>query len=189
MKDLIEKFKSMHRTLHSIKDNLRGFKTPFDVENKITAAIASGVIPSGAGPLGRFLINPIVSNSRVLIGITNAGILSGIVLPGLAMIDVVDEFEVFREKAFSARINACTKKAIKTTLRGEYFETIKKTIRAFLEGDLENEIIKIKENIITMKNQNEIFKSEEETLSLLQSNVIQKIERLQQIGRIDITTE
>lgn len=66
---------------------------------------------------------------------------------------------------------------------------IEKTIRAFLQGDLENEIIKIKENIITMKNQHEIFKSEEETLSLLQSNVIQKIESLQQIGRIDIATE
>lgn len=40
-----------------------------------------------------------------------------------------------------------------------------------------------------MKNEHEFFKSEEETLSLLQSTVIQKIERLQQIGRIDITTE
>lgn len=40
-----------------------------------------------------------------------------------------------------------------------------------------------------MKNQHEFLKSKEETLSLLQSTVIQKIEYLQQIGRIDITTE
>lgn len=189
MKDLTEKFKNMHRTLHSIKDNLRGFKTPFDVENKITAAIASGVIPSGAGLLGPFLINRIVSNSGFMIGIATAGLLSGIFLSSLVADGVVDGFEVFREKAFRARINVCTKRAIKTTLRREYFENIEKTIRAFLQGDLENEIIKIKENIITMKNQHEIFKSEEETLSLLQSNVIQKIESLQQIGRIDIATE
>lgn len=189
MKDLKKKFENIHRTLHSIKDNLKGMKTPFDVENRITTAIASGVIPSGAGLLGSFLINRKVSNSGVMIGIATAGILSGIVLSSLVTYDVIDIFEVVREKAFEARINAFTKKDIMDTLRKEYFESIKKIIRAFLEGDLENEIIKIKENIITMKNQHEFFKSEEKTLSLLQSTVIQKIERLQQIGRIDITTE
>lgn len=189
MKDLKKKFENIHRTLHSIKDNLEGMKTPFDVENRITAAIASGVIQSGAGLLGGFLMNRMVSNSGVIIGIATAGILSGIVLPSLVTYNVVDRFEVVRDKAFETRINAFTKKDIKDTLRKEYFESIKKIIRAFLEGDLENEIIKIKENIITMKNQHEFFKSEEKTLSLLQSTVIQKIERLQQIGRIDITTE
>lgn len=189
MKDLKNKFENMHRTLHSIKDNLQGFKTPFDVENRITTAIASGVIPSGAGLIGSFLINRIVSNSGVMIGIATAGILSGIFLSSLVTYEVVDRFEVVRENAFRARINAFTKKDIKDTLRKNYFESIKKIVRAFLEGELENEIIKIKENIIKMKNEHEFYKSEEETLSLLQSTVIQKIERLQQIGRIDITTE
>lgn len=189
MKDLKKKFENIHRTLNSIKDNLSGMKTPFDVENRITTAIASGVIPSGAGLLGSFLINRVVSNSGVMIGIAAAGILSGIFLSSAVTYDVVDGFEVVRENAFRARINAFTKKDIKDTLRKEYFENIKKIIRSFLEGDLENEIINIKENIITMKNQHGFFKSEDETLSLLQSIVIQKIERLQQIGRNDITTE
>lgn len=78
MKDLKKKFENIHRTLHSIKDNLKGMKTPFDVENRITTAIASGVIPSGAGLLGSFLINRKVSNSGVMIGIATAGILNGI---------------------------------------------------------------------------------------------------------------
>lgn len=188
MKDLKQKFENLHRSLHSIKDDLKGMKTPFDVENRIGTAIASGVIPSGAGLLGSFLINRIVSNSGVMIGIATAGILSGIFLSSLITYDAVDRFEVVRENAFRARVNAFTKKGIKDTLRREYFEKIKEIIRAFLEGDLENEIIKIKENIITMKNEHGFFKSEEETLSLLQSTVIQKIERLQQIGRIEITT-
>lgn len=189
MKDLKQKFENIHRILNSIKDNLKGFETPFDVENRITTAIASGVIPSGAGLLGSFLVNRIVSNSGVMIGIATAGILSGIFLSSLITYDVLDGFEVVRENAFRARINAFTKKDIKDTLRKEYFEKIKNIIRAFLEGDLEKEISKIKENIITMKNKHDFFKSEEETLSLLQSTVIQKMERLKQIGRIDIITE
>lgn len=127
------------------------------MENRIPTAIASGVIPSCAGLLGSFLINRIVSNSGIMIGITTAGILSG--------------------------------KFIKYSLKREQFETIKSIIKAFLERDLENDIIKIKINIVTMKNQHEFLKSKEDTLSLLQSTVIQKIEYLQQIGRIDITTE
>lgn len=127
------------------------------MENRTPTAIASGVIPSRAGLLGNVLINRIVSNSRIMIGITTAGILSG--------------------------------KLIKYSLKREHFEIIKNIIKAFLERDLENEIIKIKINIVTMKNQHEFLKSKEDTLSLLQSTVIQKIERLQQIGCIDITTE
>lgn len=127
------------------------------MENRIPTAIASGVIQSRAGLLGNFLINRIVSNSGIMIGITTAGILSG--------------------------------KFIKYSLKREHFETIKNIIKAFLERDLENEIIKIKINIVTIKNQHEFLKSKEDTLSLLQSTGIQKIEYLQQIGCIDITTE
>lgn len=182
MTNLIEKFENMHRTLHSIKDNLKGMKTLFDIENRVAAAIASGLKPSGCGLLGSFLINRFVSNSGVMIDIANVGILSGIFLSSLIAYDVVDRFEIVRENAFRARINAFTKKDIKDTLRREYYEKINKIIRPFLEEDLKNEIIKMKENIIMMKNEREFFKYEEETLSLLQSSVIQKIEHLQQIA-------
>lgn len=182
MKNLIEKLENMHRTLHSIKDNLKGMKTLFDIENRVAAAIASGLKPSGCGLLGSFLINRIVSNSGVMIDIANVGILSGIFLSSLIAYDVVDRFEIVRENAFRARINAFTKKDIKDTLRREYYEKINKIIRSFLEEDLKNEIIKMKENITMMKNEREFYKYEEETLSLLESSVIQKIEHLQQIA-------
>lgn len=132
MKDLIEKLKNMYRILYLIKDNLRGFKIFFDVENKIIVVIVLGVILSGVGFLGCFLINFIVLNFRVLIGIIIVVILSGIFFFGLVVFDIVDGFEVFWEKVFSVRINVCIKKVIEIILRGEYFENIKKIIRVFL---------------------------------------------------------
>lgn len=130
MKDLIEKFKNMYRILYLIKDNLRGLKIFFDVENKIIVVMGLGVILSGVGFLGCFLINFIVLNFRVLI--RNVGILSGIFFFGLVVFDVVDGFEVFWEKVFSVKINVYIKKVIEIILRGEYFENIKKIIRVFL---------------------------------------------------------
>lgn len=75
------------------------------MENRIPTAIASGVIPSRAGLLENFLINRIVSNSGIMIGVTTAGILSGKFL--------VDGFEIVRENAFSAKIYAFTRKRYK----------------------------------------------------------------------------
>lgn len=62
-------------------------------------------------------------------------------------------------------------------------------IKSFIECDLEKDIIKIKEIIITLKNDIENFKANKESLLSLQSTVIKKLERLQHIGRIDITLE
>lgn len=184
MKDLKKKFENIHKTLHSIKDNLTGFKTSFDVDNIITRMFASDVIQIGACLLEHYMRYNIVLNFAVRIGIATAGILSGILISSL---DIV-EFDVVREKAFQVRLNAFTKENIKGYLRKKYFFKIKEIISAFLEGDLENEIIKIKENITRMKTDHDYFDSEEKTLSSLQLTIIQKIESLQN-ERVDKTTE
>lgn len=189
MEDLLEKYKNIHKSLHSIKDNLKGFKTPFDVDNKIISVVASGVISSGAGLLGSFLIKRVVSKPAVLFGIASAGILGGIVITGLVAFDVVDDFETVRQKAFEARINAFTKDKLKSSLRKRYVGVCQKIIRAFLEGELEKEIIKIKENISTMRKGHDTFKSERETLSLLRSTVTEKIKHLQKLEVTDIHIE
>lgn len=152
MKDLKKKFENIYRILNLIKDNLSGMKIFFDVENRIIMVIVLGVILSGVGFLGSFLINCVVLNFGVMIGIVVVGILSGIFFFSVVIYDVVDGFEVVCENVFRVRINVFIKKDIKDILRKEYFENIKKIIRFFLEGDLENEIINIKENIIMMKN-------------------------------------
>lgn len=186
MADLIKKFENIHRSLHSIKDNLKGFKTPFDVDKKIATAVASGVLPSGVGFIGSFLIRSVISHPGVLIGVATFGVLSGILFSSLVAFEVVDDFETVRDKAFKARINVFTKKEIKSRLKKEYFDGIKTIVGAFLEGDLKKEIIKIKENIQRMEHDYESFKSEEETLSTLQSTVVWELKRLQKIESIDI---
>lgn len=189
MADLVEKFKDIHRNLHSIKDNLKGFKTPFDVDNKIATALASGFIPSGAGLIGSLLLKRIISHPGVWIGIAAGGILSGVLFTSLVAFEAVDDFQTVRNNAFHTRISVFTKEEINRTLREYYFDGIQKVIKAFLEGDLKKELIKIEENIIMLKNDHEILKSQKETLSSLQSTVAKKIERLQQIGQIDISTK
>lgn len=191
MADLMEKFEKMHRTLHVIKDNLKGFKTPFDVDKKISRALATGVIESGASFLGSIVLYRIVRMPSALALVASAGLLTGlsVVLVGLETLEVVDDFDTVCINAFKARVKVFTVDEIKRNLRKSYFEIIKKIIETFLEGDLKREIARINDNISRMEDEKDLFKLKEETLSSLQSTVIQKIERLQQIERIDITTK
>lgn len=189
MADLIEESKNIQRTLHVITDNLKGLKTPFDVDNKVAIALAVGVIPGGAGVIGSFLLKRINPNPGVLVGIVAGGILSGLLFTSLVAFEAADDFETVRCNAFQARINAITKKEVRHSLREQYLEGIETMIKSFIECDLEKDIIKIKEIIITLKNDLENFKANKESLLSLQSTVIKKLERLQHIGRIDINLE
>lgn len=105
----------------------------FYVENRIFMVIVLGVILSCVGFLGSFLINCIVLNFGIMIGVIIVGILSGKFL--------VDGFEIVCENVFNVRIYVFIKKDIKYSLKREYFEIIKNIIKVFLEMDVENEII------------------------------------------------
>lgn len=193
MEYLFEKFESIHRSLHSIKDNLKGFQTPFNVDTKIipviTWTIKSQVGSLNALLMGLRLISGISEIKRLILqGIVAAGIVGGIIFSGL-MIARADDFETTREKAFQARVDALTNKKVKYFLREYYFEPIQKIKRAFLEGDLEKEMNKIKENISSMRNKHKTYMSQKEILSSMHQTVIQKIERLKQIGCIAIVNE
>lgn len=193
MEYLFEKFESIHRSLHSIKDNLKGFQTPFNVDTKIipviTWTIKSQVGSLNALLMGLRLISGISEIKRIILqGIAAAGIVGGIIFSAL-MIARADDFETTREKAFQARVDALTKKQVKYFLREYYFEPIQKIKRAFLEGDLEKEMNKIKENISSMRNKHKTYISQKEILSSMHQTVIQKIERLKQIGCIAIVNE
>lgn len=192
MGNLLEKFENLHKSLHSIKENLKGFKTPFDIDIKITGSlIASGVISYvyGAGLLGSFLVKRVVSGLAVLFGIASAGIVGRLVSSGLVAFDVMDDFDTVRQKAFEARIDAFPKEKLKNSMRKIYVGVCQKIIEAFLEGELEKEIIKIKDNFSTMRKEHDTFKSEKETLFLLRSIVTEKTKRLQKLEITDIHIE
>lgn len=182
--ELIKKFENIHRSLHSIKDSLKGFETHFDVENKVATAFALGVLPSSAGFLESDLKDSILTYFGILTG-TAATAGSWMFLSGLV---AAGSFENVRELAFRARICVFTKENINRILRKEYLHKIEE-VKSFLEGDLVNEIIKIQKNITTLENVHLSCTFKEEILSSLQSTVNENIKRLQQIGRIDITTD
>lgn len=188
MADLMEKFEKIHRTLHLIKDNLKGFKTPFDVDNKIGKALAS-FIPSGASVIFSFVWYRIATTPAVLVNVTVLGLLTGLCMIGLQTLEVVDDFNTVCSNAFKARVKVFTVDEIKRNLRKAYFERIKEIIETFLEGGLKREIERIYDNVSRIRDDKDLFKLKEKTLSSLQWTVNQNIERLQQIERIDITTE
>lgn len=186
---LWKNLKKIHRTLHLIKDNLKGFKTPFDVDNKISRVLISGVIHSGAGFGVSVVLYRIAKMAAVLVTVAAVGVCTRLVMAGLEKLDLVDDFDTECSNAFSARVNFFTVEEIQRNLTKAYFYRIKEIMETFLEGDLKREIERINDNISRMRDEQALFKLKEETLSSLQSTVIQKIELLQQIERIDITTE
>lgn len=124
MADMLEESKHIQRTLHVITDNLKGLKTPFDVDKKIAIALASGVIPGGAALISSFLLRRIISHPGVLVGIVAGGMLSGLLFTSLVAFEAADDFETLRSNAFQARINAFTKKEVRPILREQYLEGI-----------------------------------------------------------------
>lgn len=191
MGHLLKKFENIYRSLHSIKDILKGFQTPFEVESKIVEVIINSAITSGKRGIAllQFCINVITYSfdPKVPFGITTAAMMALRLFTFDAV--PVDGFKTTRQNAFQSTVNVLTKEKIKGILSENYSEGIQKIIRAYLEGNLKKEMNKIKENISTMRNDHTAFISEKDTLFSMQKNVIQKIESLEQIGCIDIVNE
>lgn len=178
MGDLIEK---LHRSVRSIKDIINGFKTSFNVDEKIGTTKASC-------PARLFYVTNIkcINLHYELYSTFEA---AGLVFSGLDAFEVLDEFETVLEKAFQARISVITEEKIQRMLRKKYADRIRNVISAFLDGDFEKEIIKIKENISATEKEHESFNCKEETLSSLQTTVIDKIKLLQENECTYINTE
>lgn len=188
LKYLSQKHKNIRRSLHSVKNNLKGFETPFDEDRKVNTTALLGVIQI---PLFRSLFgrdNRFSALTILVCSLTREGV-GETFISTLRALNIINNSETLCRNALQERINALTLSKLKCTLRKQYVEEIEKIISAFLEGDLEREIIKIKGNILSIRYEHDFYKSVRGTLSSLQTSVIQKIERLQQIGRIDVTTE
>lgn len=94
MGDFIEKYENFQKFLYLIKENLKGFKIFFDVDNKVILVIVFGVLFSGVGFFGSFLVKCVVFDFVVLFGIVFVGIVGGLVIMGFVVFDVVDDFDI-----------------------------------------------------------------------------------------------
>lgn len=182
LEDLVKNFENIHRTLHSIKEDLKGFKTPFDVNNRIPIVLTSYVLSTGIVVLGCFMINRFVENSQLTNDVIAAGTLTAWILDGaMEYLEVADDFKTVCEKEFQARINVLTKIELRSFLKKNHFDEIKKIIKSFFDEELPKEVGMLKTYIVTMKERHSVFKSEKGILSSLQSAVILNIQRLQSL--------
>lgn len=172
MDELIKKFESIHRSLHSIKDNLKGLKSLFNLDLMFSRAVSNFRTNRPGAFLGRsFLI-------RLLLGYPEPFFHS---LFSTLSIKVVQTFENVRENTFHAKIRILTKEKLRHSLKDTYSDTVSNIIKQFLKGDLQTEINKIKENVSTMIDKCVLYKSEEETLTALHTTVTQNITRLKEL--------
>lgn len=184
LEDLMKNFENIHRSMHSFKDDLKGFKTPFDVDNKIPRLLTSLVFRGGTMVVGCLIINRLVENSQLTNDVIAAATLSACIFEGaIAYLDVVDDFETVCKKEFEARIKVLTKTKLRSFLRKNYFDVIKKIIKSFFDEDLKEEISMLKKFILTMRERHHIFKSEKDILSSLQSAVTKNTHRLQKLEK------
>lgn len=176
---LIKKFESIHISLHSIKDNLKGHKSPFNVDRKSSRAAASNYRNSPNASIARTVLFLMFSSFDVRFTLYIAGEIFGSIL---AAANIIETFENIRENAFLAKIGILTKENIRHSLKEKYSEAISNMIKQFLEGDLKAEINKIKENVLTITDERDFYMSEEETLTGLLTTVTENIDRLQELG-------
>lgn len=186
MDELIKKFESIHMSLHSIKDNLKGLKSPFNVDRKLFGEAASYY--------SRFSPNPSLARNTSLAR-TNVGFTfiplaarftlyfaGAIFISKLEAANIRETFKNIRENAFVAKMGILTKENIKHSLKEKYSEAILNMIKQFLEGDLQTEINKIRENVLTMTDKRDFYTSAKETLTELLTTVTENIDRLQELG-------
>lgn len=180
-KDIIEALmKNMHTSLHSIKEDLKGFKTPFDVDRKIAVILVqvSLVLKCGTVAQSSFMLNHIVPHFLI----PKVAVVLGCAIGGLVeYLDVVDDFKTVCEKQFQAIINVFTKKELKSFLRKNLLDVTQKIMKSFLDEEIKKEIGMLQNTIVTMREGDTIFKSNKDILLSLKSAVVQNIKRLQQL--------
>lgn len=188
MKRLTQNFKDIHQSLHSIKCEMRGIETPFDVDNKFALAVVSCVIPSGTALLGSVVMTRLTSDPNILLGVAAAGVFSGLVCSAFSALEVFDDSETVCKNAYIARMNALSKENIRFALKERYNAVIRKIIKNFLEDDLKGEISKINSNITILQKERQTYKTDKDRITPLLSTVTDALRSLHDLERLEVKT-
>lgn len=181
--ELIRVFSSIQKKICFLKDKMKGFKTQqkLDVDFKIACALApSGTLLVSSFVLSRMLVDPrIVAGCAVL----------GLFVTGLAMFEVIDDFETACKKTLKSKIDALTKKNIYTALQQRYAYLIESIITKLLDGDVKNEIDNMKRNVHSLQDKHREVKTETTVLLSLRDELNQRKANLNKIESIEINVE
>lgn len=181
--ELTRVFSSIQKKICFLKEKMKGFKTQhkLDVDFKIACALApSGTLLVGSIVLSRMLVDPkIVAGCALL----------GLFVTGLAVFEVIDDFQTACEKALKSRIDALTKKNIYTVLQQRYASLIESIITQLLDGDVKNEINNMKRNVHSLQEKHREFKTMTTVLQSLRDELNQRKAHLNKIESIEINLD
>lgn len=183
-----ERFKKIHEKLHIIKDDMQGIKTPFKAYPRIVAALASSIGSSGTGLLGSLVVSRFLGSPYVAAGFATVGILGGILVAGLVALNLQDDFDTIREKAYTAILDTLSMENIQKEMLASYEKDIKTVIQTFMEGELQKEINNLNKNVVTMLRHLDDYKKNEVALMSLRSKIAHYFEKLNGVERMKIRT-
>ncbi|XP_062575015.1 uncharacterized protein LOC134236875 [Saccostrea cucullata] len=148
LQTLTENFMEIHKPLLNIKDSMKGFKSPFDVEDKLGSVLLSLIGTSGTSVAGSVAMMYMSVNPRATQTLAAAGVVTGLVVTGL-VIGVFDDYEPVLKNAYKSRIDKLSKPKIKQILRKTYEERFLNIIRSYLEGYLKSDIDDLSRSVET----------------------------------------
>ncbi|XP_062581662.1 mitofusin-1-like [Saccostrea cucullata] len=183
---LTENFILIQESLHNIKDKMKGFKSPFDVEDKLGSVLISLIAPSGTAVAGSMAMMYMSVSPKAAQAVAAAGVVTGLVVTGLVALDVLDDYEEVVKNAYKARIDKLTQPKIKKKLRKTYEKRFKDIIKSFLEGDLKREIDDLSNSVETTKSKIEFYKEEEKVLLSLSAKISNIRERAENLKNVEI---
>ena len=181
-----ERFKKIHEKLHIIKDDMQGIKTPFTAFPRIAAALASSIGSSGTGILGSLVVSWFLGSTYVAVGVAAVGIVGGLLVAGLGALNLQDDFDTIRARAYTAIVDTLSKENIQKEMRASYEKDIKTVIQTFMEGELQKEINNLNKNIETMLRHLDDYRNDEVELRNLRSKISLYIEKLNVVARMKI---
>ncbi|XP_056002432.1 uncharacterized protein LOC125662397 [Ostrea edulis] len=186
MGKVAEKIIDIPESLHRITDKVKGFTSPFDVENKIGSTLVSFLAPSGTAIFGSILMTQLSVSRNAAIAVAATGLVGGLVYSGLVALDVLDDVDTTIENAYNARVERLTNGNIKQSLTKAYAEGLNNILQNFLEEDVKEEIDNLERLVAYTGKRVEYFRKQESDLIPLSSEISKIRERLNELENTQV---
>ncbi|XP_061165684.1 dynamin-like protein 2 [Saccostrea echinata] len=186
LQNLTDNFVKLYEYLHKIKSKMKGFTSPFDVEDKLGPVLVSLIAPSSTAVAGSMAMMYMSVSPKAAQAVAATGIVTGLVITGLVALDVLDNFETVKQNAYEARIDKITEEKVRKTLQKTYAERFTHVVQSYLEGDLKKEIEILSESVDSTKGKINFYRKEESSLLSLSSEISEIRNRLEEIEKLEI---
>lgn len=172
--------KKLNKKLQNIcgllaKNLLKGFKMPYDPDNKIL----KGFLFSAVSIVGGFVARALIVEPPVAVGVATVGI----VFTGLLNFGYISDFNTVCEKAVSAGIKTLSKEQIKQKLKERYEKALERNVHDALKT-MKIEIENLEKDQKEKETESTIDNSQMRMFMSLDDKLFHCKERVKKIGKI-----